>query len=254
MPIQRKYDFQPGTKVSSSQVDEEFDQLVNAANTLEETTTGLSNDKLPHTGTTTDLNMNAKNVGEVGILALHDANSDGFVFHQYEAVSDGKRKLASFNSATKTMHKLVKEETTNGNISYPNKSNIDVSTTTAQSIGTNTNTKLNLSTVNKDTQGEWSATNKRVTVQEEGTYLLSGFALWGSGEAGKEVRMLVFVNSGQWSVPIWTNVAQGAADNDQSGSVTRPLSVGDIVEVYLWHNYSSSLNITNQRFAMTKLT
>lgn len=35
MPYQRKYDFQPGTRASSSQVDEEFDNLMNAVNTLE---------------------------------------------------------------------------------------------------------------------------------------------------------------------------------------------------------------------------
>lgn len=36
MTIQRKYDFQPGTRISSSQVDEEFNNLIVFANTLEE--------------------------------------------------------------------------------------------------------------------------------------------------------------------------------------------------------------------------
>lgn len=35
MPYQRKYDFRPGTPISSNQVDEEFDNLINAVNTLE---------------------------------------------------------------------------------------------------------------------------------------------------------------------------------------------------------------------------
>lgn len=35
MTIRRKYDFQAGTKINSSQVDEELDNLVNAANALE---------------------------------------------------------------------------------------------------------------------------------------------------------------------------------------------------------------------------
>lgn len=35
MSWQRKYDFQPGTKISSSQVDEEFNQLIDIANFLE---------------------------------------------------------------------------------------------------------------------------------------------------------------------------------------------------------------------------
>lgn len=37
MPYQRLYDFQPGTKISSSQVDEEFDQLIVGLNDLEQT-------------------------------------------------------------------------------------------------------------------------------------------------------------------------------------------------------------------------
>jgi hypothetical protein len=35
LPIQRKYDFKAGTKISSSQVDEEFDQLVSHTNQVE---------------------------------------------------------------------------------------------------------------------------------------------------------------------------------------------------------------------------
>lgn len=35
MPIQRRYDFKPGTKISSDQVDEEFDQLIAQINTIE---------------------------------------------------------------------------------------------------------------------------------------------------------------------------------------------------------------------------
>lgn len=35
MPIQRKYDFKPGTKISSDQVDEEFNQLVSQVNQVE---------------------------------------------------------------------------------------------------------------------------------------------------------------------------------------------------------------------------
>jgi H-type lectin domain len=47
MPYQRKYDFQAGTVISSNQVDEEFDNLIGAVNTLESdlqtTNTNLSN-------------------------------------------------------------------------------------------------------------------------------------------------------------------------------------------------------------------
>lgn len=39
MPYQRKYDFQAGTRISSSQVDEEFDQLIEAANNNEQNIT-----------------------------------------------------------------------------------------------------------------------------------------------------------------------------------------------------------------------
>lgn len=39
MTIQRKYNFQPGTKISSSQVNEEFDQLINSSNTNEQNMT-----------------------------------------------------------------------------------------------------------------------------------------------------------------------------------------------------------------------
>lgn len=35
MPIQRKYDFKPGTKISSGQVDEEFDQVISQLNQIE---------------------------------------------------------------------------------------------------------------------------------------------------------------------------------------------------------------------------
>lgn len=36
MPIQRKYDFKPGTKISSDQVDEEFNQLISQINQVED--------------------------------------------------------------------------------------------------------------------------------------------------------------------------------------------------------------------------
>lgn len=50
MPYQRKYDFQPGTSISSNQVDEEFDQLIGGLNTLETGLNGVDkkiNDFLP---------------------------------------------------------------------------------------------------------------------------------------------------------------------------------------------------------------
>lgn len=48
MPYQRLYDFQPGTTISSSQVDDEFNQLINAANTLEADLNGHKNDDTRH--------------------------------------------------------------------------------------------------------------------------------------------------------------------------------------------------------------
>lgn len=36
MPIQRKYDFQPGTKISSTHIDEEFNQLISQLNQIED--------------------------------------------------------------------------------------------------------------------------------------------------------------------------------------------------------------------------
>lgn len=42
MPYQRKYDFQPGTKISSNQVDEEFNNLIKAANDVEAATNNVA--------------------------------------------------------------------------------------------------------------------------------------------------------------------------------------------------------------------
>lgn len=176
MPIQRKYDFKAGTRISSSQIDEEFDQLVNSANTLEEKTTNLSNDKLPHTGTTTDLNMNGKNIGEVGILALNDANSDGFVFHEYEAANDGKRKVASFNQTTKSMHKMVKEESVEGVVSFPNQPYVSASRVgSTTSLVTGVWTKIDFTTEYNDVGGNFDLTNDRFNAPEGGLYLLNGY-------------------------------------------------------------------------------
>jgi hypothetical protein len=207
---------------------------------------------VPYTGATKEVDLGTQLLRSRG-TRYQDRNANGVEWELTEDLSNtGKFQLRKYvNGAYTSSPMNVLED---GIFSFPFQSNVDLSLSAAQTVATNTNTKPNFG-VSKDTQGEYDTTNKRIVVKEAGTYTLSAYTSWGSGngEAGKRAGIIIYVNGGVWAPPICATAMQGTQDYDCGGSQVRPFSAGDVIEVYLWHNMSASKSFTNTRFAMTKI-
>lgn len=104
--VQRKHDFQAGTRISSDQVDEEFNNLVNAVNQVESKT---DNDLVPYSGASKDLNLNDKKLIGVQWLDTSDINRDGSYFRVGE-LDDGTFVIRSFvNGKSTDVLKITKD-------------------------------------------------------------------------------------------------------------------------------------------------
>lgn len=104
--ITRKHDFQPGTKISSDQVDEEFNNVVDGVNANEER---IDNDLVPYTGASKDLDLNDKKLIGVQYMETSDINRDGSKF-QVGELDDGTFVIRSIiNGATRDVLKITKD-------------------------------------------------------------------------------------------------------------------------------------------------
>jgi C1q domain len=108
MPYSRKYDFIGGTKISSTQVDEEFDQLVVAANDLEEDINLLKSSGIGGTAqdiSGTDLNNLNKTGFYVGSNLGNAPSSFGYFVEHIESAF-GKRQILYKLSTNEIYHRI----------------------------------------------------------------------------------------------------------------------------------------------------
>jgi len=125
-----------------------------------------------------------------------------------------------------------------------------------QTIGTASYTKVQFDTELFDTDNAYdNSTNYRFTVPsgEAGKYFIHGQIMMTSSTDFDKINVAIYVNGSLVSFARTSNFNQ----NSQSVSNIRSLSVGDYVEIYIYHQQGSNQNIegSNQacHFYMSKL-
>ena len=128
---------------------------------------------------------------------------------------------------------------TSGMVRFPRQSNCWVYATSDQSIPVGAWTKVDFHEVMVDIHNEFSLTDDRFTVTEDGVYIVATYHTWHSStpndalysritKNGSEVaRLISFYKSGGWPVT--------------GGTVVLPLVAGDYIEAWVFANSGGTL-------------
>lgn len=277
----RKYDFQPGTRISSAQVDSEFDQLISATNDLyADLSSHLGNKSNPH-------NVTSNQINKISYM-LHDQSGEdypeGISFFTVSAPSDGSKwpdgggygtvlnikqggirfsqffyHATSNRSWIRTWYKLsdgsgqgwsawdrIVTENFDGVLNLSSRSLVYLRKTNAQSISSGVDSKITFDTVSYDKQSEYA--NNAITLKNDGNYFLSVQYIWAAPPTG-DIFLKLFKNGASFSL----NTMGSATKVNNFTRILTDLKAGDKIEFYVNQgNAAATLNQVNLYW--TKLT
>lgn len=120
----------------------------------------------------------------------------------------------------------------------------------AVAVATGVTTFLAADSENDDTDGMHTTggSNSRITAQTEGRFLCIATVLFAAGAVGQ--RQLLFRQDGTTSFGGINVNATGAGSMRLCAPMTRPLTVGQYVEVGVLHSQGANLNVTLEEFAL----
>lgn len=246
MPIQRKYDFQPGTRISSGQIDEEFDQLINAHNQTEERV----NETIPYSGATKDVDLNTRTVRN-GTFAYRDAANDG-IYYQWNEDNDGVVSLKSRNMSDYSMIKNLINGTSEGIISFPNQSFVEAERDYSWDIGVGVEYKVITFTEYKDIQSEFTYSTGEFKPKQSGVYLFTVSARWNSIPTSPWYSDILVNSSVGTPAARVIGGAPGAVE--QVGAIALRLSMNDVVSFKIFHSDSVSRSLGRYKVRIAKVS
>lgn len=222
--------------------------IASTMNNMENAIELLDANSVPYTGTTKDLDMNKKSLLGVNNLKFADMNNDLINFQEFESSFDGKLKRGSYN-ADGTLKKIIYEQTTEGIITLPNQSYVEVYKSTSQSIASSTNVKITSLLESVDRQDEFTA--DAIIVKEQGIYALYGMVDWAAFTANR-ISLKVYLN-GAYAFDLSEHSTASAITTSSIGTVIKNLLAGDKIEFYAYQNNGGAFNITAARFRVVKI-
>lgn len=273
MPIQRKYDFQPGMRISSDQVDEEFNQLIAQVNQIESD----DNEKDTALRTIAQLSKITNDIGGAK-LNITDSTKDllaellklGPGLHTFYAIDgtsnlpNGKSTRGIFHNTGNNIGWILAFDYTNTLyynylssgvwVGWNTKPFLDVSKTDAAVIAVNTWTKIipNILTSNVG-GGGWGAGT--YTVPSSGVYQIYMSVSLASMIAGHSIYTAAYVNGSLFDK---TRIAQkqmsGENDGIVIGSTTLHLSAGDKLDFWVYQNSAGAKNLNYSYMRVVKIT
>lgn len=203
---------------------------------------------VPYSGATQKLDMNKKDIVGTNYFTFADMFNDGIVFKQFESSADGKLKKASYN-ADGSIRKVIKEETTEGIITLPGQSYVEVYKSSSQSIASSTNVKITGLLESVDRQDEFAS--NAITVKEQGIYAIYGTVDWDAFTANR-ISLKVYLN-GVYAFDLSEHSTSSPITTSSIGTVLKNLLAGDKLEFYAYQNNGGAFNITSARFRVVKI-
>lgn len=236
MPYSRKHNFQPGTKISSDQVDEDFDNLITAVNEIEEET---KNNRVPYQGADRDLDLNGKKIVNVQWFDTADNNRDG-TYYRIGELDNGDFVIRSYNNG---VTKDIMTSTKEGFARFPGgQTNVDAHDPPYTS--------------DKVTEAKrWRYTNERVekqnfnfyTVRHEGRYLKLLLAHYiDSAPAGTQGHLFVDLFDGNDTTIFTTSFTNNNSQANTPATYTIDLGqpTGNVLSFYLrFRSGNASYNV-----------
>jgi len=181
---------------------------------------------VPYTGATQDLNMNSKAIRNALAFGINDGNGDGYYFQFNEDLPSGDFALKSRNVSDGSVYKTVFTVTPNGIFTVFNQSMVHVTNSGTQNISSDVDTKVTLTNVVIDKQGEFA--NNRFTAIQSGIYFVRFYANFSSSTPTGDIFLKVFKNGTYWGTVAYEN-----AKKYVSGATVIDLSAGGYLEFYI---------------------
>jgi hypothetical protein len=215
--------------------------------TLNKAAVGLGNvdntsdaNKPVSTATQTALNLKADKIvgGTSGNIVTRDVN--GNITDSGKAFNDAGTTANDILSAAQiaTRYPLISSLT-----------KVSAYLSANQVITNNTWTKANINTETKDTLNEFNTTTSRFTVSHTARYLIDAMITFGYSNNTSTVRSLVLYINGAASNYRFqkdSNI-RSSSDDDLAINCAIDLTAGDYIEVYVFHNRGSNINLLANR-------
>jgi hypothetical protein len=215
--------------------------------TLNKAAVGLGNvdntsdaNKPVSTATQTALNLKADKIvgGTSGNIVTRDVN--GNITDSGKAFNDAGTTANDILSAAQiaTRYPLISSLT-----------KVSAYLSANQVITNNTWTKANINTETKDTLNEFNTTTSRFTASHTARYLIDAMITFGYSNNTSTVRSLVLYINGAASNYRFqkdSNI-RSSSDDDLAINCAIDLTAGDYIEVYVFHNRGSNINLLANR-------